>query len=73
MKHYSIVNKEKFVGLKEDIKGSFSSAIDNLFAGAHLVTINTSGNATYITAEYVEENGSKKNRVFWVDAMMFKE
>ena len=73
MKHYSIVNKEKFDGLKEDIKGSLSSAIDNLFTGAHLVTINTSGNATYITAEYVEENGSKKTRVFWVDAMMFKE
>ena len=73
MKHYSIVNKEKFDSLKEDIKGSLSSAIDNLFTGAHLVTINTSGNATYITAEYVEENGSKKTRVFWVDAMMFKE
>ena len=73
MKHYSIVNKEKFDSLKEDIKGSLSSAIDKLFEGAHLVTINTSGNATYITAEYVDENGSKKISVLWVDSLMFKE
>ena len=73
MKHYSIVNKEKFDSLKEDIKGSLSSAIDKLFEGAHLVTINTSGNATYITAEYVDENGSKKTSVLWVDSLMFKE
>lgn len=73
MKNYSVVNKEKFESLKEDIKGSLSSAIDNLFTGAHLVTINTSGNATYITAEYVDEKGSKKSNVFWVDSLMFKE
>ena len=73
MKHYSIINKEKFDGLKEDIKGSLSSAIDNLFTGAHLVTINTNGNATYITAEYVDENGSKKTTTLWVDSLMFKE
>lgn len=73
MKHYSIVNKEKFDSLKEDIKGSLSSAIDKLFEGAHLVTINTSGNATYITAEYVDENGSKKTNVLWVDSLMLKE
>lgn len=73
MKHYSVVNKEKFDGLKEDIKGSLSSAIDKLFAGTHLVTVSTSGNATYITAEHVDENGSKKTSVLWVDSMMFKE
>ena len=73
MKHYSVVNKEKFDGLKEDIKGSLSSAIDKLFEGAHLVTISTSGNATYITAEHVDDNGSKKTSVLWVDSLMFKE
>ena len=73
MKHYSIVNKEKFDSLKEDIKGSLSSAIDKLFTGAHLVTVNTSGNATYLTAEYVDENSSKKTAVLWVDSLMFKE
>ena len=73
MKHYSIVNKEKFDSLKEDIKGSLSSAIDKLFEGAHLVAVNTSGNATYITAEYVNENGSKKTAGLWVDSLMFKE
>lgn len=72
MKHYSIVEKEKFDSLKEDIKGSLSSAIDNLFANAHMVTINTSGNATYITAESVKE-GSKKSEVLWVDSLMLKE
>ena len=73
MKHYSIVNKEKFDSLKEDIKGSLSSAIDKLFTGAHLVTVNTSGNATYITAEYVDEKDLKKTSVLWVDSLMFKE
>lgn len=73
MKHYSVVNKEKFDSLKEDIKSSLSSAIDKLFEGAHLVTVSTSGNATYITAEYVDENGSKKTSVLWVDSLMFKE
>lgn len=73
MKNYSVVNKEKFESLKEDIKGSLSSAIDNLFTGAHLVTVNTSGNATYITAEYVDDKSSKKTSVLWVDSLMFKE
>ena len=73
MKHYSIVNKEKFDSLKEDIKGSLSSSIDKLFEGAHLVTVSTNSNATYITAEYVDENGSKKTAVLWVDSVMFKE
>ena len=73
MKNYSVVNKEKFESLKEDTKGSLSSAIDNLFTGAHLVTVNTSGNATYITAEYVDDKGSKKTSVLWVDSLMFKE
>ena len=73
MKHYSIVNKEKFDSLKEDIKGSLSSSVDKLFEGAHLITVNTSGNATYLTAEYVDENGSKKTSVLWVDSLMFKE
>ena len=73
MKHYSIVNQEKFNSLKEDIKGSLSSAIDNLFEGAHMVTVNTNGNATYLTAEYVDENGSKKTAVLWVDSLMLKE
>lgn len=73
MKNYSIVNKEKFESLKEDIKGSLSSAIDKLFEGAHLVMVNTNSNATYITAEYVDENGSKKTSVLWVDSSMFKE
>lgn len=73
MKNYSIVNKEKFDSLKEDIKGSLSSSIDKLFEGAHLVTVNTSGNATYITAEYVDENGSKEKATIWVDSLMFKE
>lgn len=73
MKHYSVANKEKFDSLKEDIKGSLSSAIDKLFTGAHLVTVNTSGNATYITAEYVDENGSKEKATLWVDSLMFKE
>ena len=73
MKNYSIVNKEKFDGLKEDIKGSLSSSIDKLFTGAHLVTINTSGNATYITAEYVDDKGSKRSTVPCVDSVMFKE
>ena len=73
MKHYSVVNKEKFDALKEDIKGSLSSAIDKLFTGAHLVTIYTTGNSTYITAEYVDENGSKEKTTLWVDSMMFKE
>jgi hypothetical protein len=73
MKHYSIANKEKFDSLKEDIKGSLSSAIDKLFEGAHLVAVNTSGNATYITAEYVDEKGAKKTSVLWVDSLMFRE
>ena len=73
MKHYSIVNKEKFDSLKEDIKGSLSSSVDKLFEGAHLITVNTSGNATYLTAEYVDENGSKKTSVLWVDSLMFRE
>lgn len=73
MKNYSIVNKEKFDGLKEDIKGSLSSSIDKLFTGAHLVTVTTSGNATYITAEYVDDKGSKRSTVLWVDSVMFKE
>lgn len=74
MKHYSIVNKEKFDSLKEDIKGSLSSAIDKLFEGAHLVTINTtSTNTTCITAEYVKDDGSKQSAVLWVDSEMFKE
>jgi hypothetical protein len=73
MKHYSIANKEKFDSLKEDIKGSLASAIDKLFEGAHLVAVNTSGNATYITAEYVDEKGAKKTSVLWVDSLMFRE
>ena len=73
MKHYSIANKEKFDSLKEDIKGSLASAIDKLFEGAHLVAVNTSGNATYITAEYVDENGSKVKATIWVDSLMLKE
>ena len=73
MKHCSVVNKEKFDGLKEDIKSSLSSAIDKLFEGAHLASVKTSGNATYITAEYVDENGLKKTSVLWVDSLMFKE
>lgn len=73
MKHYSIVNKEKFDGLKEDIKSLLSSAIDNLFTGAHMVTVHTSGNSTYITAEYVDEKGIKKTATLWVDSMMIKE
>ena len=73
MKHCSVVNKEKFDSLKEDIKGSLSSSIDKLFTGAHLVTVNTSGNATYITAEYVDENGSKVKATLWFDSLMFKE
>lgn len=73
MKHYSIVDKEKFDGLKEDIKSSFSSSINKLFEGAHLVTVNTSGNSTYITAEYVDEKGVKKTATLWVDSLMFKE
>lgn len=73
MKHYSIVNKEKFDGLKEDIKSSLSAAIDKVFTGAHIVTVNTSGNSTYITAEYVDEKGVKKTATLWVDSLMFKE
>ena len=73
MKHYSITNKEKFDSLKEDIKGSLSFAIDKLFEGAHLVTVNTNGNATYITAEYVDENAAKKTRVIWFDSEILKE
>lgn len=73
MKHYSIVNKEKFDSLKENIKGSLSSSIDKLFKGAYLVSIYTSGNSTYITAEYVDENGSKEKATLWVDSLMFKE
>ena len=73
MKHYSIVNKEKFDGLKEDIKSSISTAIDKLFTGAHMMSVNTSGNSTYITAEYVDEKGVKKTATLWVDSLMFKE
>ena len=73
MKHCSIVNKEKFDNLKEDIKDALSSSVDKLFEGAHLVTVNTSGNATYLTAEYVDENGSKKTSTLWFDSLMFKE
>lgn len=73
MKHYSIVNKEKFDGLKEDIKSSLSSSVDKLFTGAHMVTVNTSGNATHITAEYVDEKGVRKTVALWVDSMMVKE
>ena len=73
MKHYSIVNKEKFDGLKEDIKNSLSSSVDKLFTGAHMVTVNTSGNSTYIAAEYVDEKGVKKTATLWVDSMMVKE
>lgn len=73
MKNYSAVNKEKFESLKEDIKGSLSAAIDNLFTGAHLMTVHTSGNSTYFTAEYVDEKGSKKTSVLWVDSLMLKE
>lgn len=73
MKHCSIVNKEKFDNLKEDIKDALSSSVDKLFEGAHLVTVNTSGNSTYLTAEYVDENGSKKTSVLWFDSLMFKE
>ena len=73
MKHYSIANKEKLDSLKEDIKGSLSSSVDKLFEGAHLVTVNTSGNSTYLTAEYVDEDGSKKTSTLWFDSLMFKE
>lgn len=73
MKHCSIVNKEKFDNLKEDIKDALSSSVDKLFEGAHLVTVNTSGNSTYLTAEYVDENGSKKTSTLWFDSLMFKE
>lgn len=73
MKSYSVVNKEKFESFKEDIKGSLSSSIDKLFTGAHLVTVNTNGNATYITAERVDDKGEKKTTVLWVDSLMFKE
>lgn len=72
MKHYSVVEKEKFNSLKEDIKGSLASAIDKLFEGAHMITVNTSGNSTYLTAEYVVD-GSKKTSVIWFDSLMFKE
>lgn len=73
MKYYSIVDKEKFDGLKEDIKSSLSSSIDKLFTGSHLVTVNTSGNSTYLTAEYVDEKGVKKTATLWVDSLMVKE
>ena len=73
MKNYSIVNKEKFDSLKEDIKGSLSSAIDKLFEGAHLVTVNTNGTTTYVAAEYVDEKGSKVKATIWFDSLMFKE
>ena len=73
MKHYSIVNKEKFDGLKEDIKSSISTAVDKLFTGAHMMSVNTSGNSTYLTAEYVDEKGVKKTATLWVDSLMFKE
>lgn len=73
MKHCSIVNKEKFDNLKENIKDALSSSVDKLFEGAHLVTVNTSGNSTYLTAEYVDENGSKKTSTLWFDSLMFKE
>lgn len=73
MKHCSIVNKEKFDNLKEDIKDALSSSVDKLFEGAHLVTVNTSGNSTYLTAEYVDEDGSKKTSTLWFDSLMFKE
>lgn len=72
MKSYSIVNKTEFDGLKEDIKGSIASTIDQLFETAHMVTINEYNGQTFIHFKSVKD-GAEVTETVWIDPILFKE